>query len=79
MIINAVAIVVADVVRAGHQPREAIGHILQFVRFVADDETIAIDPAVARSETEGGYRNRALAIYMQAFGNLMHPVDLVLL
>ena len=76
--INAGAIVVADVVLAGHQPREAIGHILHFVRFVANDETIAIDPAVARSENERGYRNRALANYMRAFGNLMHPVDLVL-
>lgn len=76
--INAGAIVVADVVLAGHQPREAIGHILQFVRFLADDETIAIDPAVARSETEFGHRNRALASYMQAFGNLLHPVDLTL-
>jgi glutaminase len=76
--INAGAIVVADVVLAGHQPREAIGHILQFVRFVANDETIAIDPAVARSETECGYRNRALANYMRAFGNLNHPVDMVL-
>ena len=50
--INAGAIVVADIVLAGHQPREAIGHILQFVRFLANDETIAIDPAIARSETE---------------------------
>jgi glutaminase len=76
--INAGAIVVADVVLAGHQPREAIGHILHFVRFLAADNSIAIDPAVARSETECGYRNRALANYMRAFGNLLHPVDLVL-
>ncbi len=76
--INAGAIVVTDVVLAGHQPREAIGQILQFVRFLADDDTIAIDPAVARSETEFGYRNRALANYMRAFGNLTHPVDLTL-
>jgi glutaminase len=69
---------VADVVLAGHQPREAIGHILHFVRFLANDNAIAIDPAVARSETECGYRNRALANYMRAFGNLLHPVDLVL-
>lgn len=74
--INAGAIVVTDVLLAGHQPREAICQILEFVRFLADDETIAIDPAVARSETESGYRNRALANYMRAFGNLMHPVDL---
>lgn len=76
--INAGAIVVADLVLAGHQPREAIGHILQFVRFLAADETIAVDPAVARSETEYGDRNRALASYMRAFGNLLHPVDLTL-
>lgn len=76
--INAGAIVVADLVLAGHQPREAIGHILHFVRFLAADETIAVDPAVARSETEYGDRNRALASYMRAFGNLLHPVDLTL-
>ncbi len=40
-----------------------------------DDESVVIDPAVARSETEAGYRNRALANYMRAFGNLHHPVD----
>lgn len=76
--INAGAIVVADVLLAGHQPREAIGDIVQFVRFLANDETIAIDPAVARSETEFGDRNRALASYMRAFGNLLHQVDLTL-
>lgn len=76
--INAGAIVVTDVLLAGHQPREAIGQILEFVRFLAGDETIAIDPAVARSETDAGYRNRALANYMRAFGNLLHPVDLTL-
>lgn len=76
--INAGAIVVTDVVLAGHEPREAIGEILRFVRFVANDDTIAMDPTVARSEAEGGYRNRALANFMRAYGNLMHPVDLVL-
>lgn len=76
--INAGALVVTDVVLAGHQPREAIGQILRFVRSLADDETIKIDPAVARSETEHGYRNRGLANYMRAFGTLEHPVDLIL-
>lgn len=76
--INAGALVVTDVLLAGHQPKETIGQILEFVRFVADDDTIAIDPTVARSETEHGYRNRALANFMRAFGNLEHPVDLVL-
>lgn len=76
--INAGAIVVADVVLAGHRPREAIGEILRFVRFLADDESIAVDPAIARSETETGFRNAALANYMRAFGNLKHPVELAL-
>ncbi|RUU56040.1 glutaminase, partial [Mesorhizobium sp. M2C.T.Ca.TU.009.01.2.1] len=38
--INAGAIVVSDVLLAGHQPREAIGEILRFIQFLADDETI---------------------------------------
>lgn len=76
--INAGAIVVTDVVLAGHQPREAIGEILRLVRFLADDDAVTIDPAVARSEDERGFRNRALANFMRAFGNIHHPIDLVL-
>ena len=76
--INAGAIVLADVILAGHQPREAIGEIVQFVRFLAQDETIVIDHAVAASETATGHRNTALAEFMASFGNLAHPVPLVL-
>ena len=76
--INAGAIVVTDSLLAGHQPREALGEILRFIRFLADDETIVVDRAVAKSETETGFRNQALANYMRAFGNLHHPVDLTL-
>ena len=76
--INAGAIVVADVILAGHQPREAIGEILRFIRFLADDEDIVIDKQIARSETETGFRNAALANYIRSFGNLEHPVDMVL-
>ncbi len=76
--INAGAIAVSDLVLAGHTPREAIGEIVRFVRFLADDETIAIDPAVARSEQATGYRNFALANFMRSFGVLSHPVDHVL-
>ncbi|BAF89536.1 glutaminase [Azorhizobium caulinodans ORS 571] len=73
--INAGAIVVADAMLSGHQPREALGAILRFVRFVAADESITIDEAVARSEKETGFRNTALANYMRSFGVLRHPVD----
>jgi glutaminase len=76
--INAGALVVTDVVLSGHQPREAIGDILHFIRFLADDETIVVDKAVARSETATGFRNVALANYMRAFGNLDNAPELTL-
>jgi glutaminase len=76
--INAGAIVVSDVNLAGHAPREAIGELVQFIRYLASDDSIVIDEAVARSEQETGERNRALAHYMRAFGNLDHAVELAL-
>ena len=76
--INAGAIVVTDVLLAGHQPREALGEILRFIQFLADDEGIVIDHEVAASERATGYRNFALANYMRAFGNLQHEPELAL-
>ncbi|PTM40261.1 glutaminase [Bosea sp. 124] len=68
--INAGALVVADVNLAGHEPRVAIGELLRFVRYLADDDSIAIDEVVARAEQATGFRNIALANYMKAFGNI---------
>lgn len=76
--LNAGAIVIADIILAGHQPREAIGEILRFVRFLAEDESIIVDHRVANSEKGAGFRNFALANYMKAFGNLENEVDKVL-
>lgn len=76
--INAGAIVVADVNLGGHQPRVAIGEMLRFVHYLSGDDGIAINEGVAASETATGFRNMALANYMRAFGNVRHPVDLVL-
>ncbi|GLS30697.1 L-glutaminase [Mesorhizobium albiziae] len=76
--INAGAIVISDIMLAGHRPRETIGEIVRFVRFLADDDTIAIDHAVAASEQATGFRNFALANYMKSFGNLRHPPELSL-
>ena len=73
--INAGAIVVSDVILAGHQPREAIGEILRFVREMAGDDSIVIDNDVAHGEQDTGFRNAALANYMRAFGNLTNPVE----
>lgn len=76
--INAGAIAVTDVILAGHQPREALGEILWFMRFLADDPSIAIDEKVAASEQRTGYRNSALANYMKSFGVLTNPVEYTL-
>ncbi|AWN42171.1 glutaminase [Methylobacterium durans] len=72
--INAGAIAVTDVILSGHQPREALGEILRFMQFVADDSSIAIDEAVAASEQRTGFRNSALANYMKSFGVIENPV-----
>jgi len=76
--INAGAIAVTDQILSGHQPREALGEILRFMRFLADDPSITIDEAVAASEQRTGFRNIALANYMKAFGVLTNPVDFTL-
>lgn len=73
--INAGAIVVSDVLLGRGLPREAIGEILRFVRFLSGDDSIFIDSEVAASETGTGFRNIALANYMKSFGNLNAPVD----
>lgn len=76
--INAGAIIVADILLDGHQPKEAIGEVLRFVQDLADDDTIYIDRAVAASEKVTGFRNVALANYMRAFDNLRHSPELTL-
>ncbi|MBW8754262.1 MAG: glutaminase [Sphingomonadales bacterium] len=73
--INAGAIVVADVLLARYEPKEAIAEFLRFMRALAGDESIIIDHAVAQGEEETGFRNVALASYMRAFGNIHHPVE----
>jgi glutaminase len=76
--INAGAIAVTDLILSGHQPREALGEILRFMRFLADDQSITIDEAVAASEQRTGFRNIALANYMKSFGVIENPADLTL-
>jgi len=76
--INAGAVAVTDLILSGHKPREALGEILRFMQFVADDASIAIDERVAASEQRTGFRNAALANYMKSFGVLDNPVDFTL-
>lgn len=70
--VNAGAIAITDVILGGHQPREAIGEILRFMRFLANDDTITIDRLVAKSEQAHGDRNMALAHFMRSYGIIEH-------
>lgn len=76
--INAGAIAVVDAIMMGHEPKETLGEILQFVHFIADDDSIRFDHKVAASEMQHKDRNAALAHFMKAFGRLKHDVDKVL-
>ncbi|WP_375409393.1 glutaminase [uncultured Methylobacterium sp.] len=76
--INAGAIAVTDLILSRHQPREALGEILRFMQFLAQDPTVVIDEAVAASELRTGFRNMALANYMKSFGVIDNPVDFTL-
>jgi glutaminase len=76
--INAGAIVVADILLTNRTPSEAIASVLDFMRRATGDDTIAIDAAVAESERRTGDRNRALANFMKADGNIVHDVEDVL-
>jgi glutaminase len=76
--INAGAIAVTDVIVSSYQPREALGEILRFLQFLAEDSSIAIDRAVAASEKRTGFRNTALANYMKSFSVVESDVDFTL-
>ena len=76
--INAGAIVVTDAALAGHAPREYLGELLRFIRAAAEDDGIHINDAVARSETETGHRNVALAHYLRSYGNLLNAPEMTL-
>ena len=73
--INAGAIVVADTLLSGHEPRETLGEVLSFMRHISGDDGVIIDREVARSEQQTGFRNAALANYMFAFSNILNPVE----
>ena len=73
--INAGAIVIADIILAGRAPSAAISEITGFIKGLSQDPSIAIDPEVARSEAESGFRNASLANFMKGFGNIESPVE----
>ena len=77
-LINAGALVVADALLDTGDPAATIDRIVAFVRRAADDPGVGIDPEVAASEADTGYRNASLANFLRAEGNLTCPVADVL-
>ncbi|MEM1076520.1 MAG: glutaminase [Pseudomonadota bacterium] len=76
--INAGAIVVADVLLGDGNQADALDRLLTLCRALAGDDRIFIDEAVRASETATGARNRALAYFMAAEGNLNGSIDDIL-
>lgn len=76
-LINAGAIATTDRLIDGRSGDAVAEEIVAFMRARAGDDRIAIDEEVASSESETGARNRSLAHFMDAFGNLRHSVESV--
>ena len=77
-LINAGAIATCDALLANKGPAGAKAEILDFARRRAGAQGIEMDPEVAQSEAQTGFRNTSLANFMKGFGNLHNPVADVL-
>ena len=74
-LINAGAIVVTDHLVEHAGCSQMIASLLDRLRMLSGDDSISVDSVVAASEASAGSRNRALASFMESFGNLRNPVD----
>jgi glutaminase len=74
-LINAGALVVDDQLIGTDSADVAVEELLHFLRERCEDESIAIDDAMALSESQAGSLNRSLAHYIAAFGNLTNPAE----
>jgi glutaminase len=76
--INAGAIAVADAIMQGKSAEQTLAEILEFIRFLAHDNSIEIDAKVAQSEAKTGTRNTSLAYFMASFGQFEKSVPAAL-
>jgi len=74
-LINAGALVVTDALLAGGDVEAMIAEITDFMRARADDPAVHIDPEVAASEADTGFRNASLVNFLRAFDNIKSPVN----
>jgi glutaminase len=77
-LINAGALVVTDALLGGGDADQAIRTIVEFMRGLTGDPSVGIDPEVAASEGDTGFRNASLANFLRASNNLDGPVADVL-
>ncbi len=77
-LINAGALVVTDALLAGGDPEALIAEITDLMRQLAGDPEVSIDPEVAASEADTGFKNASLANFLKASDNLVSPVADVL-
>ena len=77
-LINAGALVVTDSLLSGAGVPATIARITDFLRWTSDDPTVSVDPEVAASESETGYRNASLANFLRASDNLRNAPEAVL-
>jgi glutaminase len=76
--INAGALNVTDALTSHYSDEElAYTEVLNFVKSIADNNTISSNDIVAKSELDNGYRNKALANLMKSFKNFDNDVDKV--
>ncbi|WP_338848960.1 glutaminase [Massilia sp. W12] len=73
--INAGALVITDILASRFVESEIA--VLQFMRQLADSNSLDFDRAVAESEIETAHRNFAIAHMIKDFGNLHNPVKRV--
>ena len=77
-LINAGALVVADVLLQFKETSACIDSFMEFIRHVSGETNIQIDHEVAQSELETSHRNASLAHFMKSFKNIVHSVEDVL-
>ncbi|WP_130736166.1 glutaminase [Flavobacterium sp. J27] len=74
--INAGALVIADLIISHFEnPKD---YFLQFIREIAENDTIHYNETVAQSEKENGFRNAALVNYIKSFRNIENHPETVL-
>lgn len=74
--INAGAIVICDVLTSLYDDPKAA--LLDFIRSLSENKHIEYDAAIAASEHQTGFRNKALVNFIRSFGNIKNNCETVL-